>query len=224
MIGIAIDGPGGAGKSTIAKTLAKKLGFVYVDTGALYRAIGLFCERSGFDRSDVKKIISSLPDIKVGIAYRDGSQHIYLCGEDVTDLIRTPSVSEWASAVSSIGEVRGFLLDLQRDIANKNNVIMDGRDIGTVILPDADVKIFLISSPLARAKRRHREYIQKGMDITLEETLKMMEERDTRDSTRSVAPLMAAKDAVELDNSDMTVDEAFSAAMEIIKEKTGITV
>lgn len=221
MIQIAIDGPSGAGKSTLAKALAKKLGFVYVDTGALYRAVGLFCERSGISQDDKCGIVSALKDIELSIEYKEGGQHIILGGEDVSPLIRTPSISEWASCVSAIGEVRDFLLETQRRLARENNVIMDGRDIGTVILPNADVKIFLISSPEARARRRRLEYIEKGIDISLEETMRVMAERDERDSSREVAPLRAADDAIALDSSDMTIDETIDAALAIIESKIG---
>lgn len=219
MIQIAIDGPSGAGKSTLAKILAQKLGFVYVDTGALYRAIGLYCERAGIHQDDKRGIVSALQDIDLSIRYEDGGQHIILGGEDVSLLIRTPSISEWASCVSAIGEVREFLLETQRKLARESNVIMDGRDIGTVILPTADVKIFLVSSPEARARRRRLEYIEKGIDISLKETMRIMAERDERDSSREVAPLKAADDAVPLDNSDMTIDEMVDAALAIIESK-----
>lgn len=219
---IAIDGPSGAGKSTLAKMLAKKLGFIYVDTGALYRAIGLYCERKNTDINDNKAIINELPNIKLELAYRDGVQHILLCGEDVSSKIRTPSISEWASKVSAIGEVRSFLLKIQREIAESNNVIMDGRDIGTVILPNADVKIFLKSSLAERAKRRRIEYAEKGMTVSMDEVTKMLDERDTRDSTRKIAPLVPADDAIELDSSDLTIEQTFYAALEIIKNRSGM--
>ncbi len=222
MIQIAIDGPSGAGKSTLAKMLSKKLGYVYVDTGALYRAVGLFCERAGIDKDDRTGIIAALSDISISLVHDGECQKVFLCDEDVSNKIRTPSISEWASTVSAIGEVRAFLLDTQRKIARENNVIMDGRDIGTVILPNADVKIFLVSSPTARAKRRRLEYIEKGIDISLEETVRVMAERDERDSSRELAPLKAADDAVYLDNSDMTIDEMLDAALAIINSKTAV--
>ncbi len=219
---IAIDGPSGAGKSTLAKMLAKKLGFIYVDTGALYRAIGLYCERKNTDINDSRAIINELSNIKLDLAYQGGEQHILLCGEDVSNKIRTPSISEWASKVSAIGEVRTFLLKIQREIAESNNVIMDGRDIGTVILPNAEVKIFLKSSLIERAKRRQIEYAEKGLSVSMDEVTKMLDERDTRDSTRKVAPLTPADDAVELDSSDLTIEQTFYAALEIIKNHSGM--
>ncbi|MBQ4602597.1 MAG: (d)CMP kinase, partial [Clostridia bacterium] len=184
MINIAIDGPSGAGKSTIAKAVAKAKGYIYVDTGALYRSIGLWVARKGIAKEDKENIISELGDITLELKYVDGTQRVYLNGEDVSDNIRTPEISMYASAVSAIPEVRAFLLDLQRDMAKKHDVIMDGRDIGTVILPDATVKIFMTASPEGRAKRRHKELLEKGIETTYEEVLSDMIERDRNDSTR----------------------------------------
>ena len=219
MISVAIDGPAGAGKSSLSRAAAKELGFIYVDTGALYRSIGLYVARTGIDPDDTNAIIFLLPNIELELAYVDGSQHVLLCGEDVSGLIRTPEISMMASKVSAIPEVREFLLATQRDIAEKNNIIMDGRDIGTVILPNADVKIFLVCSSEAKARRRFEELTEKGIVTTFEEVLRDMEARDLADSTRATAPLVKAEDAIELNNSDFTPEQTFNAALAIIKEK-----
>lgn len=203
----AIDGPSGAGKSTIAKTLAKKLGFVYVDTGALYRSIGLYVSRLGCDTKSADEVTPLLKDIKVELRYVDGAQRVILNGEDVSDLIRTPEISMAASNVSAIPAVRDFLLDLQRDIAAKNDIIMDGRDIGTVILPNAEVKIFMTASAEERARRRFEELKAKGQDVDYGEILKDINQRDYNDSHRETAPLLKAVDAVELDTTSMSIDE-----------------
>lgn len=216
---IALDGPSGAGKSTLAKTLAAKLGFVYVDTGALYRAVGLYASRQGVSADHPEGVIALLDQIKIDLRYIDGAQHVLLGGEDVSEAIRTPEISHYASAVSALPEVRAFLLGLQKEIASTRDVIMDGRDIGTVILPNADVKIFLTSSPIARAIRRQRELAQKGIEQSVEEVLADMKARDERDSSRAAAPLKKADDAIELDNSDMTLEGTVEAALAIIKEK-----
>lgn len=218
MINIAIDGPSGAGKSTLAKALAKKLGYIYVDTGALYRAIGLYVCRAGVLPEDSKKVISLLPDIDVKLAYEDGEQKVLLSGEDVGGLIRTNAISSYASKVSAIPEVRTFLLDLQRDMAKNNNVIMDGRDIGTVILPDADVKFFMTASDEARIRRRYEELRGKGQDVTLEEVAAAVRERDKNDSTRKVAPAVPAEDAIFIDNSG-TFEETLAQVISIIEER-----
>lgn len=219
MIRIAIDGPGGAGKSSLAKAIAKELGIIYVDTGALYRTIGLFMLNIGINPKDNAGVISHLGDFTLELAFSEGKQIILLNGEDVGETIRTPEVSMAASAVSAIPEVRDYLLNTQRDIAKKNSVIMDGRDIGTVILPDAEVKIFLTASPEARAKRRYEELIAKGRDITYEKVYAEMVERDTNDSTRAVAPCVPAKDAVNLDNSNLTAEGTVKKVLSIIKKR-----
>ena len=216
---IALDGPSGAGKSSLARAIAKELHIVYVDTGALYRSIGLFVRGRNVDPKDADAVIACLPDIRLEMVFENGEQHIYLCGEDVGDRIRTNEISMYASDVSAIPAVRAFLLDTQRDIARKTDVVMDGRDIGTVILPDAEVKIFLTASPEARARRRTLELAQKGMPTSYESVLATMMERDTNDSTRKTAPAVAAADAVVLDNSDMTAEETVAAALAIIREK-----
>ncbi len=216
---IAIDGPSGAGKSSLAKALAKRLSVIYVDTGALYRAIGLFVRRRETDPKDAEAVTALLPEISLSLAFRDGSQHVYLCGEDVGELIRTPEISMYASAVSAIPAVRAFLLDTQRSLAKENSVIMDGRDIGTVILPNAEAKIFLTASNTARAKRRVLELKAKGIETTYEEVLADMNERDKNDASRAVAPAVPAADAVILDNSDMSEEETIETALRIIREK-----
>ncbi len=218
MIQIAIDGPGGAGKSTVAKAVAAKLGIVYVDTGALYRTIGYYVRQKDISPDDRAGVSSCLGEISINIVYKNGSQHVYLNGEDLGDKIRTPEMSMYASKVSAIPEVRAFLLDTQRDIAKKNSVIMDGRDIGTVILPEADVKIFLTASEQCRAERRYKELIARGQTVTFEDVLAEMNQRDTQDSTRECAPTAAADDALLLDNTGMTFEETVDAIIEIAKK------
>ena len=215
MIKIAIDGPGGAGKSTLAKAVAAKMGIVYVDTGALYRTIGYYVRGREISPDDAEGVISCLDDIKIEVRYEDGKQNVYLNGENPGDKIRTPEMSMYASKVSAIPKVRAFLLDTQRDIAKKNSVIMDGRDIGTVILPDADLKIFLTASEECRARRRYDELIARGQNVRYEDVLAEMNQRDTQDSTRDVAPTAAAEDAILLDNTDMTFDETVNKVIEL---------
>ncbi len=208
MINIAIDGPSGAGKSTVARALAKELSFVYVDTGAMYRAIGLYAYENGISPDDSAALISALPKIAVTLSYGDdGMQHVYLNGRDVSREIRQNEISMYASTVSKIPEVRTFLLALQRDMAETHNVIMDGRDIGTVILPQAQLKIFMFASIKARTERRLKELLEKGQDVTYEQLYAEIEARDEQDRTRDVAPAVPAEDAVMLDNSEMTVEE-----------------
>ena len=216
---IAIDGPSGAGKSSVAKLLSKKLGLVYVDTGALYRTIGLYVYGEGIDKSENEKIISCLPEIDLKLTFENGSQHVLLNGNDVGDTIRTQTIAAYASAVSAIPEVRAFLLDTQRNIAKQNSIIMDGRDIGTVIFPNAEVKVFLTANDVSRAKRRLAELLEKGEDTTLDKVLAQMQERDKNDSTRATAPAIPADDAVILDNSELDLEGTASAILEIIKEK-----
>ena len=217
MIRIAIDGPGGAGKSSLAKRVAKELGIIYVDTGALYRTIGLYMVNHGIDPSDEAAVTAALPSFTLELKFEDGKQIICLDGVDVGDSIRTPEMSMAASAVSAIGAVREYLLDTQRRIAQTNSVIMDGRDIGTVILPDAEVKIFLTASAEARAKRRYEELRAKGMDVSYETVYTEMVERDKNDSTRAIAPCIPASDAVLLDNSKLDADGTLKATLRIIK-------
>ena len=218
---IAIDGPSGAGKSSIAKALAKKLNIIYVDTGAIYRTVGLYVYRNGVESRDKDKIIAMLPEISVKLAYIDGAQHIFLNGEDVSGLIRTETISRYASDVSAIPEVRAFLLSLQRDMAKETSVIMDGRDIGTVVLPDAEVKIFMTASAEVRARRRYKELVEKGECVVFEDVLAAIITRDTNDSTRATAPLKAADDAVILDNSEINAEETLNRVIDIIRSKIG---
>ena len=218
MFNVAIDGPAGAGKSTIAKAAAKELGFIYVDTGALYRAIAYNAVTKGVI-DDTQKIIDMLTDTNVELKYVDGVQAVYLNGDDVSAYIRTPEISMGASKVSAIPQVREFLLNLQRDIAQKNNVIMDGRDIATVVLPNADVKIFLFASPECRAQRRYRELIEKGEDVTLEDVLADVNQRDYQDSHREIAPLKPSEDSVMADTSKLNLEESIQLIINIIKER-----
>lgn len=222
-INIAIDGPGGAGKSTVARAVAKQLGFIYVDTGAIYRAIGLKFVRTGKSFTN-ENIISVLPGTELSLTHIDGEQHIIIDGEDVSYLIRTQEISSAASKVSAVPEVRAFLLDLQRDIARKNNVIMDGRDVGTVILPNAEVKIFLTANVEVRARRRHRELMAKGLQTpdTFERVLKEVAERDKADSERATAPLKPAEDAVLVDTSDMDFEQSVQTVINIIRRKVNV--
>ena len=219
-INIAIDGPSGAGKSSLAKAIARKLGFIYVDTGAMYRSIALYYLRRGI-AIDYESVVPELKNIILTIVYSEGNQRVILNGEDVSDHIRTSEVSMAASAVSSIPEVRSFLLNTQRDLAKRNNVVMDGRDIATVILPNADVKIFLTADNKKRAERRFEELKLKDSSITLESVYNDMIRRDKNDSTRKVAPAICAEDAVVLDNSDLSEEETLNRALEIIQESIG---
>lgn len=224
-INIAIDGPGGAGKSTISKAVAKALGIIYVDTGALYRTVGCYAREHGLSVEDVRvseKITPMLSDICVEIQYVDGAQHVILNGEDLGDKIRQPDISMYASAVSSVPSVRAFLLETQKELARKNSVIMDGRDIGTVILPDADVKIFLTASSEARAMRRYKELTEKGVAVKYEDVLSEMNERDHADSTRAAAPLKAADDAIYFDNSDYDFEGSVDYILKLIEDRTGV--
>ena len=221
-INIAIDGPGGAGKSTAAKAVAKKLDILYVDTGALYRTIGLYVRSKNVDPKDAEGVSALLPEIDLEVKYENGAQHVYLNGVDHGDAIRTPEMSMYASLVSAIPAVRAFLLEAQKDIARKNSVVMDGRDIGTVILPNADVKIFLTASPECRAKRRYDELIARGQTVKFEDVLAEMNQRDGQDSSRAIAPTKAADDAILFDNSSCTFEESVAKIIEIIKEKAGV--
>ena len=221
MFQIAIDGPSGAGKSSIAKAVAKRLGIVYVDTGALYRTVGYYVRSQGVARTDAEGVVACLPHILIEVRYENGAQHVYLNGEDLGDRIREPEISMYASSVSAIPAVRAFLLDTQRDIAKKNSVIMDGRDIGTVILPNADVKIFMTASAEARAERRTKELLEKGVKVEYETVLAEMIERDRNDSSREVAPAVAAPDAALLDNSNLTIEQTVQAVLSLVEKKIG---
>ena len=217
---IAIDGPAGAGKSTLAKALAARLGFLYVDTGAIYRTVGLFVARSGGDCGDKAQVLACLPEIRIAMTYgEDGVQHMLLNGEDVTQALRENAVSGYASLVSAYPEVRAFLLDMQRALARTHNVIMDGRDIGTVVLPGADVKVFLTASPEERAKRRCRELEQRGQPVDYQQLLEEITQRDYADSHRAAAPLKQAEDAVLLDTSALDFDASLEALLAIVKER-----
>lgn len=216
---IAIDGPAGAGKSTIAKALAARLHYIYIDTGAMYRAIGLFALRSGVSGEDREGVAALLPEIRLELCFQDGAQHILLNGEDVSQAIRTPQASAYASLVSAIPAVRSFLLDYQRSFARSNSVIMDGRDIGTVVLPQADCKIFLTAGSEARARRRFAELQAKGDETPYEEVLAAIRQRDRQDSSREAAPLKAAEDAVVVDTTACTLEESIEKVYAVAKEK-----
>lgn len=219
MINVAIDGPAGAGKSTIARTAAKNLGYIYVDTGALYRAVGVYSLRHGFDTKNADTVASTLPDIQVELKFLGDIQHVFLNGEDVSEEIRTPDASMAASDVSAVPAVRQFLFDLQRDIAKQNNCIMDGRDIGTVVLPDAQVKIFLTASPEARAQRRYKELQEKGASDTYEAVLADLKQRDYNDSHRAVAPLKPAEDSVLVDTTALNLEKSVEKVISVIRNK-----
>lgn len=221
MINIAIDGPAGAGKSTIARSLAAKLGYIYVDTGALYRAVGVNAMRAGMDTKNAQQVTSILGETKVSLRFVNGEQRVFLGDEDVSLAIRTPEASMAASNVSAIPAVREFLFDLQRNIAKGNDCLMDGRDIGTVVLPDAQVKIFLTASAEVRAKRRYDELLAKGMKAEYNEVLEEMIQRDYQDSHRAIAPLKQADDAVLVDTSEMNLEQVIETLENIVKEKTG---
>ena len=218
---VAIDGPNGAGKSSVARALAAKLGCVYVDTGALYRAIGLHVERCGADPDSAEQVAEILHDAKVELRYAEEGQRVYLNGEDVSGLIRTPKASIYASKVSKVPEVRAALLGIQRDMATHQSVVMDGRDIGTVVLPSAEVKIFLTASPEVRAKRRYLELIEKGENTTLEEVLNDLIWRDKNDSEREIAPLRPAEDSVLVDTSELDFEQSVAAVEKVVSERTG---
>lgn len=220
MINVAIDGPAGAGKSTVARGAAAKLGFIYVDTGALYRAVGVYALGKGLDTKDSEAVSSVLPEITVELKFIDGVQHVFLNGKDVSVEIRTPDASMAASNVSAIPSVRSFLFDLQRDIASKNNCIMDGRDIGTVVLPNAQVKIFLTADPEERAMRRYKELIVKDPDVKYDDVLADLKVRDYQDSHREIAPLKPAEDSVVYNTTGNTLEESVEDVISIIKEKT----
>ncbi len=217
MLRIAIDGPGGAGKSSVAKAVAKKLGIIYVDTGALYRTVGLFADLNGVDPSDESKVKKLLPDLNIEISYENDTQVIYMNGKKITDEIRTPKMSMYASAVSALPSVRSFLLKTQRSIAERQSVIMDGRDIGTVILPNAEVKIFITASPEERAKRRYNELIAKGRNVKFEDVFAEMNQRDANDSGREIAPLVPAEDAIMFDNTGYEFDESVAHVLKIVE-------
>lgn len=221
IINIAIDGPGGAGKSTISKAVAKKLDILYVDTGSLYRTIGLFVKQKNIDPKDALAVASVLDEISIEVKYENGTQVNYLNGINHGDAIRTPEMSMYASDVSKIPEVRAFLLETQKQIARSTSVIMDGRDIGTVILPNADVKIFLTASAECRAMRRYKELCERGQNVRYEDVLLEMNERDEQDSSRKIAPAKPAEDAILLDTTTFDFNQSVNAILEIIEKKCG---
>lgn len=218
-IAVAIDGPVGAGKSTVAKLIAKKLGIIYVDTGAMYRSVGLYAVRKGIDTTDAEKLSEIINEIDLDVEIIDGVQNIFMNGENVSNLIRTPEISMAASHVSAVVEVRKKLVDIQRDMSKSKSVVMDGRDIGTVVLPNADTKIYLTASPEERAKRRHIELINKGSKVTYQEVYDDLIIRDKNDSTREASPLKPADDAVILDTTGMNLDEVVEAAVKLINKE-----
>lgn len=218
MFNIAIDGPAGAGKSTIAKTLAKNLGFIYVDTGALYRAVALFMQSRGITTDDTEAVKAALRSADIELRFVDGAQRVYLNGKDVSEDIRTPEVSADASAFSAIPAVREFLFHLQQSIAAENDCIMDGRDIGTVVLPDADLKIFLTATAEDRAMRRHLQFQEQGIESSYEEVLADQKQRDYQDTHREISPLKAADDAIVVDTTGNEFEESVSILMNLIKE------
>ena len=222
-VSVALDGPSGAGKSSIARSVAQELGFLYVDTGAIYRTVAYCVRQKGVDPKDAQAVAALLPEMVITMGYDGaGLQRMYLNGEDVTKEIRLPEISMCASQVSEIPAVRDFLLDMQRDMAKKHNVIMDGRDIATVVLPDADVKVYLTASSLVRAKRRYKELVEKGVACDLSEIEKDIIDRDYRDMHREHSPLVQAEDAVYLDSSDMTLKEVVDSILNMIDKKRGV--
>ncbi|MBQ9459068.1 MAG: (d)CMP kinase [Oscillospiraceae bacterium] len=219
---VAVDGPSGAGKSTLAKEAARELQITYVDTGAIYRVIGLAAQRRGIGTDNAAEIIPVLPELDIGMRYADdGTQRMYLNGEDVSEAIRLPEISMQASAVSALAEVRAFLLEMQRSLARRQSVIMDGRDIGTVVLPDADVKIFLTADAEVRARRRFRELEQRGTPRPYDEVLEELKQRDWNDTHRDVAPLRCADDAITVDTSGLSFEESRNLLIRTIRERVG---
>ncbi len=216
---IAIDGPAGAGKSTISKAVAKKLGFIYIDTGAMYRAVGLYAFRKGIDSADKAGVVSVLDEVNITLSYDESGQQIFLNGENVSTDIRLPEISVAASNVAVIPEVRLKLVELQRELASKNDVVMDGRDIGTYVLPDAEVKIFLTASPEERANRRYKELLEKGVKTDYESVMADMLYRDKNDSEREFAPLKPADDSIIFDNTDISAEESVDKLCEIVLER-----
>lgn len=217
---IAIDGPSGAGKSTLARALARSLGYLYVDTGAIYRTVGLQAFRNGIDPENGDAVVALLPGLDIGLGYgEDGVQRMYLNGEDVSQAIRQHEISRYASCVSALPEVRSFLLDRQRQLAREHDVVMDGRDIGTVVLPQADVKIFLTATPEARARRRWLELQNRGEQAEFDTVLRDVKERDQRDANRSAAPLRQAEDAILADTTELDLDQSLALLIQIVKER-----
>ena len=218
-LNIAVDGPSGAGKSSLARALAHEMGLIYVDTGALYRTVGLFMTENNIDTHDAAAVAARLGYIQLELTYQNGTQTVLLNGTDVGEKIRTPQISMAASAVSAIPAVREFLLGIQKDMVKKGGVVMDGRDIGTVIMPDADAKLFLVASPAARAKRRYLELCAKGIECSFEQILEETNQRDQADRERNIAPAIPAEDAMFIDNSDWSPAETVAEAMNLIAQK-----
>ncbi len=223
MISIALDGPAGAGKSSVAKAVAKELGFIYVDTGALYRAVGLYFSKKGIDKELNCDIDEILKEININIKFVNGEQRVILNGDDVSEDIRTPKASMMASAVSAKPPVRAFLLEMQRKLARENNVLMDGRDIGTVVLPDATLKFFVTASVEERANRRYKELIEKGMDVKYEDVYNDIETRDYNDSHREIAPLKPAEDSIMFDTTGFNLEQSVERLVKNIKERLNIS-
>ncbi len=222
MVAIAIDGPASAGKSTVSKILSKKLGFLYLDTGALYRSIAFYFVCNDLDYSNIDVLEKGLKNIDLKLEFRGDQQRVILCHKDVTDSIRTDKISSLASDISSIGIVRKFLLDFQRNFAKENNIIMDGRDIGTIVLPSANIKIFLTASLEARAKRRYLEYQDKGYKGSYDEVLESIKQRDYNDSNREIAPLIPARDSIIVDTTEYTLDEVVDIILDIVKKSVTV--
>ena len=219
-VSVAIDGPSGAGKSSLAKALAKKFGFIYVDTGAIYRTVGLAAKRAGIGSKDVPGVIALLPSLDIALRHNaEGQQRMYLAGEDVSEEIRLPEISIYASDVSAIPEVRAFLMEMQRKMAREYSVIMDGRDIGTVVLPDAGLKIFLTATPEERAQRRYAELCEKGVETSFEDVLRDIRYRDKNDSSRAAAPLRAAEDALKLDTTGNSFEDSLRLLSGLVEER-----
>lgn len=217
---IAVDGPSGAGKSTLARMLARALGYLYVDTGAIYRTVGLAAARRGISAGNAEQVIPLLGELQIDLQYgEDGLQHMYLDGEDVSDIIRRHEISRYASSVSALPEVRAFLLQMQRDLAARQNVIMDGRDIGTVVLPGADLKIFLTATAEDRARRRHMELLERGEDCDYESVLRDVAARDEMDTRRAAAPLRQAEDALLVDTTGYSLEQSFEMLLQMVKER-----
>ncbi len=217
MINIAIDGPSGAGKSTAARAAAAKLGYIYVDTGALYRAVGVAAQRRGIATDNAAAVAAMLPELEISLRFEAGEQHVYLNGEDVSTDIRLPEASMAASNVSAVPAVRAFLLELQKNLAKANNCLMDGRDIGTVVLPDAQLKVFLTASPEVRAARRYKELIERGTPVEYETLLEEIKQRDYNDSHRAIAPLKPSQDSVVIDSGDLTLSEVVDLLVALAK-------
>lgn len=217
MYNIAIDGPAGAGKSTIAKLVAKKMGFIYVDTGAMYRTMALACHRAGIEAEDEENVIKTCENVAVSLDYVNDTQIVYLNGEDVSSLIRAEEIGNMTSAIAVYGPVRKILVDMQRKLASEKNVVMDGRDIGSAVLPNADLKIYLTASARTRAERRYKELVEKGVECNIDDIEQDIRDRDYRDMNREVSPLVQTEDAVLVDSSNMSIEEVVNKIIELAK-------